>query len=89
MEETRRLEAEEQSAAIVIQSRVRGRLSRLKFERAEAETQAALGDTSWLKCDIKTWLTERDEGDIVDKFKEIGLNTLQELVRNPRYGHTI
>lgn len=55
---------------------------RLEVERAKEEKRAALNDTSWLKCDVKTWLTERGEGDLVNAFEEMQINTVQELVRN-------
>ena len=83
MEASRKLLAEEQSAAIMIQAQIRGKMSRTDSARAEAKKQAALNDTSWLDCEVGQWLTQCDEASIVHAVRDVGINTLRDLVRSP------
>ena len=83
MEASRKLLAEEQSAAIMIQAQIRGKMSRTDSARAEAEKQAALNDTSWLDREVGQWLTQCDEASIVHAVRDVGINTLRDLVLSP------
>ena len=82
MQETRRLLAEEQTAAVMIQAQIRGKRSRTDFFNAESERQAALSDTSWLDCEVGQWLTHHGEASIVHTIKAFGVSTLRDLVRS-------